>query len=52
MGICAFLKARDSKEVVRHATGVIYDMRMVEHKNPWDPTHPEKPGRFTSVIER
>ncbi|CAG7833830.1 unnamed protein product [Allacma fusca] len=36
----------------KKTTGVIYDMRMVEHRCLWDDGYPEKPDRFTAIIQR
>ncbi|CAG7786103.1 unnamed protein product [Allacma fusca] len=44
--------ARDAKEQVRKPSGVVYDMRMVEHHCLWDSSYPEKPERFSVVIQR
>lgn len=32
-------------------TGLIYDDRMAEHRCLWVP-HPERPARFTGIIDR
>ncbi|XP_035701530.1 histone deacetylase 6 isoform X3 [Folsomia candida] len=44
--------ARDMKGVTRKATGVVYDMKMLEHYCIWDPQYPEKPERLSAVIDR
>ncbi|KAJ7299256.1 hypothetical protein O6H91_Y266500 [Diphasiastrum complanatum] len=31
--------------------GLVYDKRMCAHANPYDPSHPEKPARLTSIVE-
>ncbi|XP_054033169.1 histone deacetylase 6 [Dryobates pubescens] len=33
-------------------TGLLYDLRMEEHQNPWDSQHPESPQRLRRVLER
>lgn len=33
-------------------TGLIYDERMTEHVCLWDPSHNEKPERFTRILKR
>merc|ERR550532_75468 len=34
------------------STGVVYDLRMAEHRCLWDPDYPEHPGRLLSVLAR
>lgn len=38
--------------MIRGETGIIYDESMAKHCCLWDPTYPECPERFTSVINR
>lgn len=40
------------KGVSRKGTGVVYDMKMLEHHCLWDPEYPEKPERLSAVINR
>ncbi len=47
-----FQVAHDAKEVVRGATGVVYDEAMAKHANPWDPGHIESPARLRRTVER
>ncbi|XP_075221474.1 histone deacetylase 6 isoform X2 [Lycorma delicatula] len=44
--------AQDAKDLVRGATGLIYDDRMTEHRCLWDPNYQECPERFTCIIDR
>ena len=38
--------------MVRKPTGVVYDERLMEHKCLWDDEFPERPERFSAVVER
>ncbi|XP_053682261.1 histone deacetylase 6 isoform X1 [Sabethes cyaneus] len=44
--------ALGAAELVRGATGLVYDERMAEHQCLWDRGYPECPERFTRVLER
>lgn len=44
--------AMDAQQLVRSATGLVYDERMAEHRCLWDEEFPECPERFTRVLER
>ncbi|CAL8109628.1 unnamed protein product [Orchesella dallaii] len=44
--------ARDSKDNVRKPTGVVYDLKMLQHYCLWDSKYPENPDRLSSVIYR
>uniref|UniRef100_A0A1L8DWX0 Protein deacetylase HDAC6 n=1 Tax=Nyssomyia neivai TaxID=330878 RepID=A0A1L8DWX0_9DIPT len=39
-------------EVVRGATGLIYDRQMAQHKCLWDENYPECPARLTCILDR
>lgn len=39
-------------ELVRGATGLVYDEKFAEHRCLWDDGYPECPERFTRVLER
>lgn len=47
-----YQRAMDTIRVERGETGLVFDNRMAEHKCLWDPEFPERPERFTRVIER
>lgn len=47
-----YQRAMDTLQVVRGATGLVFDHRMAEHKCLWDAEFPERPERFTRVMER
>lgn len=42
----------DALDVVRGQTGLVFDNRMAEHRCLWDDKYPERPDRFTRVLER
>ncbi|XP_055523218.1 histone deacetylase 6 isoform X2 [Wyeomyia smithii] len=44
--------ALSAVELMRGATGLVYDKRMAEHRCLWDQGYPECPERFTRVLER
>lgn len=47
-----YQRAMDTLKVVRGETGLVFDNRMAEHKCLWDAEFPERPERFTRVMER
>lgn len=47
-----YQRAMDTLRVVRGETGLVFDNRMAEHKCLWDSEFPERPERFTRVMER
>ncbi len=48
----SFWQTRDSKNHVRSSTALIYHDEMVDHKCLWDPNYPERPERFSRIMDR
>jgi len=44
--------ATEAKDFVGNTTGLVYDVFMTEHYNPWDSEHVEKPLRMTQAFAR
>ncbi|XP_055682363.1 histone deacetylase 6 isoform X4 [Lutzomyia longipalpis] len=44
--------AMEATQMIRGATGLIYDRQMAQHKCLWDENYPECPARLTSVLDR
>ncbi|XP_058833510.1 histone deacetylase 6 isoform X2 [Topomyia yanbarensis] len=47
-----YSNAMAAVELVRGATGLVYDEKFAEHRCLWDQGYPECPERFTRVLER
>lgn len=39
-------------ESKRGKTGLVYDLRMTEHRCLWNNGYPERPERFTRILAR
>lgn len=44
--------AENSVGQIRGKTAVIFDDYNVEHRCEWDPDHPERPERYTCIMDR
>nr|XP_014087737.1 histone deacetylase 6 isoform X1 [Bactrocera oleae] len=47
-----FQNAVNAKTIIQKPTGIVYDESMAQHRCLWDENHPERPERFTRVLER
>lgn len=47
-----YKSTKNSMDKIRGETGLVFDKRMAEHRCLWDPNYPERPERFTQILER